>query len=212
MKRHYKRCVIIGGAAINNYEYIKKTLHTDDFYIFCDCGLNHHTALGIMPNLIIGDFDSYNEKELDSYSVETIHLPTEKDDTDTVYAAKEGLKRGFTDFLLLGTIGQRFDHSIANISILLMLYKTKAHALLIDDYSEMQIVGSQPVFVAPSFTFFSLTAVFGSVKGVSIKDAKYTLDNAELHAEYQYAVSNEPIGKTVTITVKEGCVLLIKVF
>lgn len=35
------RCVIVGGADIGNYEYIRKQLRKDDFIIFCDCGLRH---------------------------------------------------------------------------------------------------------------------------------------------------------------------------
>ena len=52
---------------------------------------------------------------------ETIVLPCEKDDTDTVFAVKEALKRGFQDFLLIGVIGGRLDHTLGNVSLLLML-------------------------------------------------------------------------------------------
>ena len=111
-----QRCVIIGNANINNYTVIKKYLSKDDFYIFCDGGLKHREALNIEPNLIIGDFDSHPNPNL---PIETIVLPCEKDDTDTVYAVKEAVSRGFSDFLLIGVIGERFDHSLGNISILL---------------------------------------------------------------------------------------------
>ena len=86
-----KRCVIVGGADINNYEYIKNCLHNDDFIVFCDSGLKHLKGLGVSPNLIVGDFDSHDNPNLE---VETIVLPCEKDDTDTVFAVKEALKRG----------------------------------------------------------------------------------------------------------------------
>ena len=97
-----KRCVIVGGADINNYEYIKSCLRNDDFIVFCDSGLKHLESLQVNPGLIVGDFDSHNNPHL---GVETIVLPCEKDDTDTVFAVKEAIKRGFDDFLLIGVVG-----------------------------------------------------------------------------------------------------------
>ncbi|WP_407720641.1 hypothetical protein [Ruminococcus sp. JE7B6] len=97
-----KRCVIVGGADINNYEYIKSCLRNGDFIVFCDSGLNHLESLQVNPRLIVGDFDSHDNPHL---GVETIVLPCEKDDTDTVFAVKEAIKRGFDDFLLIGVVG-----------------------------------------------------------------------------------------------------------
>jgi thiamine pyrophosphokinase len=74
-----KRCVIVGGADINNYEYIKSCLRNDDFILFCDSGLKHLESLQVNPGLIVGDFDSHDNPHL---GVETIVLPCEKDDTD----------------------------------------------------------------------------------------------------------------------------------
>ena len=97
-----KRCVIVGGADINNYEYIKSCLRNDDFIVFCDSGLKHLESLQVNPGLIVGDFDSHDNPHL---GVETIVRPCEKDDTDTVFAVKEAIKRGFDDFLLIGVVG-----------------------------------------------------------------------------------------------------------
>ena len=87
-----KRCVIVGGADINNYAYIRNCLHKDDFVVFCDSGLKHLDTLQVSPDLIVGDFDSHVNPHPD---VETIILPCEKDDTDTVFAVKEAIKRGY---------------------------------------------------------------------------------------------------------------------
>jgi len=203
-----KRCVIVGGADINNYEYIKNCLHNDDFIVFCDSGLKHLKGLGVSPNLIVGDFDSHENPNLD---VETIVLPCEKDDTDTVYAVKEAIKRGFDEFLLIGVIGGRLDHTLGNVSILLHLESLGKKGKIIDDYSEMEIVSKEPAFIDDSYAFFSLLNITGTAKGVTIRNAKYPLDNAEITCEYQYAVSNEVIsGKIAEAFVQNGKALLIK--
>lgn len=204
-----KRCVIIGGAGISDYNKIRTYLNKDDFNIFCDSGLLHETKLGIKPDLIVGDFDSH---ENPNYAVETMVLPREKDDTDTVFATKEAIKRGFTDFLLIGVIGARLDHTLGNVSILFMLDSLGKKACIVDDYSEMEIVSKQPVFVKDSFAYFSLLNISGKAEGVTIQGAKYPLQDAVIDCEYQYGVSNEVLpGKTAEIRIKEGRLLLVKI-
>lgn len=92
-----RRCVIVGGAEIRTYDRVRQYFRPDDFFIYCDCGLRHQKALGAEPDLIVGDFDSHEKPETDR---ETIVLPVKKDDTDTVFAAKEAMRRGFDEFLL----------------------------------------------------------------------------------------------------------------
>ena len=137
-----KRCVIVGGADINNYDFIRKKLCADDFVIFCDSGLKHMKNLQMEPSLIVGDFDSHENPHLD---METIVLPCEKDDTDTVYAVKAAITRGFNNFLLIGVVGARLDHTLGNVSILLYLDSLGKKGCIIDDYSEIEIVSNEPV-------------------------------------------------------------------
>lgn len=204
-----KRCVIVGGADINNYEYIRSCLQEDNFIVFCDSGLKRLQKLQLKPSLIVGDFDSHDNPHLD---VETIVLPCEKDDTDTVFAVKEALKRGFDDFLLVGVIGARLDHTLGNVSILLMLDKAGKKGKIIDDYSEMEIVSNETAYVDDSFAYFSLLNISGTAKGITIENAKYPLENAEITCEYQYGISNEVLPRRIAkIFVSEGELLLIKV-
>ena len=205
-----KRCVIVGGADINNYEYIKSRIQEDDFIVFCDSGLKHLEKLQAKPSLIVGDFDSHNNPHLD---VETIVLPCEKDDTDTVFAVKEALKRGFEDFILIGVVGARLDHTLGNVSILIYLDSLGNKGKIIDDYSEMEIVSKEPAYIDDSYAYFSLLNISGTAKDITIENAKYPLDNAEITCEYQYGISNEVlIGHTAIIKVNTGRVLLVKVF
>lgn len=204
-----KRCVIIGGADISRYERVRTYLREDDFYICCDSGLRHRAGLGIVPDLIVGDFDSHDDPHL---NIETITLPCEKDDTDTVFAVKEALARGFQDFLLLGVIGGRLDHTLGNVSILMMLDSQGKRAVALDDFSEIQVVSAEPVQISNQYAYFSLLNITGVAKGITIKGAKYPLKDAEITCEYQYGVSNEVLpGMTAEVSVKTGRLLLLKV-
>ena len=205
-----RRCVIVGNADIKEYGCVKDALKADDFYIFCDGGLKHMDALGVKPDLIIGDFDSATDPHMD---VETITLPCEKDDTDTFYAVKEAVKRGYDEFLLAGVVGNRFDHTMGNISILLYLDLLGKKSKIIDDYSEMEVVSDKPVYVEDTYSYFSLLNMTGCAKGIKIEGAKYPLDDGEITCDYQDGISNEVLpGKKACITVEEGRLLLVKVF
>lgn len=205
-----ERCVIVGGADIKNYGFIREKLCADDYVVFCDSGLKHLEQLQAKPSLIVGDFDSHENPHLD---VETIVLPCEKDDTDTVFAVKEAIKRGFEDFLLIGVVGARLDHTLGNVSILLYLDSLGKKCCIIDDYSEMEIVSDEPVSICDQYSFFSLLNITGCAKGITITGAKYPLVDAEISCEYQYGVSNEVLpGETATVSVKHGKLLLIRIY
>ena len=146
-------------------------------------------------------------------AVEVIALPREKDDTDTVYAAREAVRRGFDDFLLLGAAGGRLDHTLGNLSLLLWLEVRGKTALLVDDYSDMEVVADREALIGDSVSYFSLLNISGTARGVDITGAKYPLQNAEISSDYQYGISNEVLpGQTAAVRVREGNLLLIRVY
>jgi thiamine pyrophosphokinase len=204
-----KKCVIVGGADIRDYGRIRGLLTEEMVFIFCDSGLRHLEALGRKPDLIVGDFDSHENPHMD---VETIVLPHVKDDTDTVFAVKEALRRGFEEFLLIGVVGGRLDHTLGNVAILLMLDSAGKKAVIADDYSDMEIVSRERALIPDRYPYFSLLNITGTAKGVTIRNALYPLSDAEITCEYPIGVSNEVLpGKTAEVTVKEGRLLIIKV-
>ena len=206
--------MIVAAGEIHNYGSAISFLRKDDYFIFCDGGLSHAESLGIKPNLIVGDFDSCDSDVLSKYEEqsEIIKLPREKDDTDTLYAVKLAVERGYSDFLILGAMGGRFDHALGNISILLYLEGLGKKAVLIDDYSVMQIAGSKPLLIEDNCSYFSVLTVAGDVSGVTIKNAKYPLENASLSADFQLGISNEVLpGKVAEVSVEHGRVLVVTV-
>lgn len=201
--------MIAGAADIKEYELIRGYLRPDDYFIYCDAGLKHEKKLGYKADLIIGDFDSAKNPER---KTETIVLPHEKDDTDTVFAAKEAMRRGFSEFLLIGVIGRRIDHTLGNVAILNMLHSENCHGMIVDDFSEIEIISDKTAYVPDTFPYFSILNITGVCRGLTVKNALYPLDNAELSVDFPLGVSNEPLkGKTAKITVKEGRALLIRV-
>ena len=209
------RCVIVSAGEIRDYERARSFLREGDFFVFCDGGLAHAGGLCVKPDIIAGDFDSCKASDLAEYEGSTGHpeiikLPREKDDTDTMYAVRLAVERGFDDFLFLGAMGARFDHALANVSVLLFLDGLGIKALLVDDYSEMQIAGEKPLYIKDNCSYFSVMTIEGNVSGVNIKNAKYPLENASLSADFQLGISNEVLpGKTAEVSVEHGRLLVL---
>lgn len=200
------RCVIIGGGEIADHGAIKRHILRDDFIICCDAGYLHADKMGLCPSLIVGDFDSAKAPKTD---VETIVLPCEKDDTDSFFAAKEGLKRGYTEFLLTGVTGGRLDHTFGAISILEYLDAHGAAGEIIDECTRIRVT-RETVEIDKDCRYFSVLAA-GTARGVTIKNAKYPLTNAVITPEFQYGISNEPCG-TPSVSVTDGKLIIMEIY
>ena len=202
-----RRAVVIAGGEIISYERVRSFLKPEDYYIFCDSGLFHKEGLNVEPDLIIGDFDSHEKVDTGS---EIITLPEMKDDTDSLSGVKLALKRGFKDFLLLGMTGRRMDHTLCNLYLLAFIKSHNGRALIVDDWSEMEVVEKEEVFISDSYAYLSLIAWKGKCEGVNIENALYPLSSAVIEPEYQYGISNEPLKGGSRVWVEKGSLLLIK--
>lgn len=204
------RCVIIGAASVGDYGRLRRYLSPGDYCVYCDGGLYHRSGLGRSADLIVGDFDSH---PLPPPGTETVVLPTAKDDTDTAWAVQECLRRGWRDFLLLGASGGRLDHTLANVSLLSYLSQAGCRAQLVDDYAEMELIGPQGADIPDCFAYYSLIALSETAQGVCQTGCRYPQQDAVISFSRQYATGNQVLpGKTAHVTVRQGTVLLIKVF
>jgi thiamine pyrophosphokinase len=202
-----KRCVVIGAVDIDFP--VKKLIRDTDFVICADRGWQNAEKHGIKPDMIVGDFDSSPYPE--NTDADITVLPVVKDDTDTFHIAKYVVENGFTDVLLLGLIGgKRIEHTIANIQTLVFFARNRINATAMDRYSTLMVIkdGSITLPDMPD-KFFSLFSMGDMAEGLSIKGAKYPLDNYTLSNFYPIGISNEFIGENVEISVKNGSVLLV---
>ncbi len=202
-----KRCVVIGAVEIDfpAHKLIKDT----DFVICADRGWQNALQQGIKPDMIVGDFDS-SPMPQDMEASVTV-LPVVKDDTDTFYIARYIVENGFTDVLMLGLIGgKRIEHTIANIQTLVYFAHNRINATAVDKYSQIMAIKDGRVSL-PDMPdkFFSLFSMGDAAEGVSIKGAKYPLDNYTITNSYPIGISNEFIGEDVEISVENGSVLLV---
>jgi thiamine pyrophosphokinase len=104
-----------------------------DLVIACDAGLRHLASIGMLPHFAVGDFDSFaGDPSALLPEDRIVRLPREKDDTDSLYALRLGLEKGYRCFLLHGSLGgERFSHALANLSLLSFLERQGAQGTLV---------------------------------------------------------------------------------
>ena len=202
-----KRCVIVGGADIGDYARVKQYLREDDAVVFCDSGLKHMEALGVKPALIVGDFDSHCNPHLD---VETIVLPCEKDDTDTVFAVKTMVQRGYDDFLLIGVIGARLDHTLANLQSLAFLLRHGARGYLYDQNFVYTAIENETLTLAREVDWgiVSLFSMGDRAEHITLEGLQYPLTDGTIDCGFPLGVSNHIVAPTARITVGRGPLLV----
>lgn len=202
------RCVIISGSPDTNVEEIKSLCTSDDFIVCADSGYSFAKKAGLTPNLIIGDFDSLKE-ELPQ-NTEVVKLNTHKDDTDTEHCVMECIRRGYKDFLLLGSIGGRTDHTFANIATLAFLSEYNYNGIARNNGEEIRILkeGSYEMNNKKGLIFSVFPYGCESVN-VTYKGAEYMLNNKTLTYNVSRGISNVFVDDNAEITVNRGRAILL---
>ncbi|MBR1931830.1 MAG: thiamine diphosphokinase [Lachnospiraceae bacterium] len=208
------KCIIIGAGDLTVGQL---EVEEGDLCIAVDGGLSYCPVLGVEPDIILGDFDSVNDREREAIGVlaeqipeRVVALPVEKDDTDMLAAIKYGLEHGFKDFRIYAGMGGRFDHSLANVQCLLYLKNHDATGYLVDGGSMILVLKDESVeFQEDMEGLLSLFALGKEAKGVTIRGMKYPLNNAAITNDFPIGISNEFIGEKAYIAVEDGEVVCI---
>ncbi|MDR1292127.1 MAG: thiamine diphosphokinase [Clostridiales Family XIII bacterium] len=215
-----KRCVIISSCAPCGIPADIVASSHEAFVICADGGLSHAIAAGVTPDVVIGDFDSVSEDDLsrlpDGGAVEIIRLCPEKDDTDMIAAVKHALSKGLSDFVIVGGLSGRFDHSVGNVQALSFMLDMKCRGWIIDGANRCTMIGSGrggagkiKLDPLPSH-YFSVLSYTERSDGVTIRNAKYETEKIVFTHSYPRGVSNEFLeGKSAEISVDGGRLLVI---
>ncbi len=199
-----KSVAFIANGQIDSVELIKSLASKYERVIAVDGGLIYCKAMGIRPDLIVGDFDSCPEGVLRQYEdVPKIHLAREKDETDLEVAIEEARKKGFEKGTVFGGWGRRIDHSLTNALLLarfpgvLALETENELVFAITKKAEIHCFAGQTM---------SLIPLSGPADGITTKGLKWELKEGRLDQQF-IGVSNVCLGERVAIRVKSGALL-----
>lgn len=203
------RCVIVAASPQTNVSFIKSQISENDFIICADGGADKLAEAGITPDWIIGDLDSSsNYAHFENTNVTV--LPTQKDDTDTMYCVKKALEKGFKSFLFLGATGGRIDHTLANLSVLLYLKKNNAVGIISDEFADTFLLNiGDNVFENVKGRTISVMPFASDSVRLTYKGMMYPLENAVVKTEYPFSISNVAVSDTTVITLHSGTALIV---
>ena len=212
MGNEMKKCVVIGSVLPKDGQAYWALEQEDDYVICADGGLDTALRYGVKPDLFIGDFDSL-EGEVPE-NLETVRLQVEKNDTDLMAAVREGMKRGYRDFLLLGVMGgERCDQSYASFCVLQYLTHQGCRASIEGDNCRIFLLsGGRLVLSGQKGRTVSVFPFGGSGCEVSYEGLKYPLTKYVLSSDSPLGVSNVVLEDKAEITVHNGDALIIVLF
>ena len=198
-------CFIVGAAP--DGDGVRFAPQTDDLVIAADGGFSHLENAGIVPHVIIGDFDSLG---FIPAQTTVLSYAKEKDDTDMMLAIRYGLGKGFTTFEIYGGLGGRLDHTIANIQALTFLARQGARGKLVSRNTWASVICADSIaFDAAESGTISVFALDEEVHGVTEYGLQYPLTKATLSNSFPIGVSNAFVGVRSVVSAREGALLII---
>lgn len=181
-----KTCAIISGGAFSPLDGIERA----DFIIACDKGYEYAKSQNIIPNLVIGDFDSVNVSLPDE--IPKITLPCEKDETDTMAAIDYAVAHSFKRILLFCALGGRLDHLLGNLQSAAYAAKAGVFTEIRDKDNEIYVFSNASVSIPKKEGFsISVISITDKCENVNISGGKYPLENATLTNTSTLGISNE---------------------
>lgn len=205
--------VVICGGAIKEYARLGKYLDNAGIIICADGGAIHLDGLNVVPDILVGDFDSIPANKLDELTqkgVETIRFPVEKDMTDSELAVEIAVKKGCSSVVILGGLGSRLDHSMANVFLLKKLLDEGIDGVIADEHNEARIIDKSIVLEKEECYKVTLLPVTDKVLGVFTEGLSYPLADATMKLGSSWGVSNEFSGEKACVTIGAGLLLVIK--
>jgi thiamine pyrophosphokinase len=193
-------CCIVGAGPSELYTV------KDAYIIAADAGIEKLNKAGIVPDMIIGDFDSLGERP----SGGNVRVfPVEKDDTDTMLALKEAISLGYDTVIISGGLGGELDHTMANLQTLLYACDNGINAFLTDGITTATVISDSITLGSENSGRCSVFAFGGEANSVTISGLKYEASGIKLSPSFPLGVSNHFVGKEAKISLESGRLLVI---
>ena len=206
------RAAVFAAGQVCRLGRVRRLVGRPDLVICADAGLRHARALGLRPDLLVGDFDSLAPELLEAARAEdvpTLQVPVEKDQTDSQLALEEALRRGADEVILVGGSGTRLDHTLAN---LLLLPLSPVPVTMTDGRSIARILRGGESLTVPREpgAFLSLVPLSPAASGVTVTGVHWPLSRATLRWGESLGISNRIVDREAHVSVDEGYLLVVQ--
>ena len=206
------KVIIISGGNPPSRELLHKEITDNAFLIGADSGANCLYEYNILPDLLVGDFDSIDEKALDYFKKNNCMIdtyPTEKDFTDTEIAVNKALSMSPKEIIFLGCTGSRVDHLLGNIGMLKICLENGVNAYIKDEKNNIRLINASTSINGTVGEIFSVQSYGDEIVGLTIEGAKYPLNDYNLKIGQSITISNEFANPQVQLKFTSGILMII---
>jgi thiamine pyrophosphokinase len=208
------RAIIIAGGQVKEGEPWQRWVQDGDWIIGVDGGAARALGWGLVPEIVIGDMDSLppaDRAALEERDCQFIKHPRAKDETDLELALTYAVQEGAREIIVLGALGGRLDHTLANV-LLLALPSLEGVSIRIAEGREETLLlrgGETATLQGREGDLVSLLPVGGDAYGVTTSGLAWELRSDTLRFGFSRGVSNELTVPQARIEIGEGCLLLV---
>jgi thiamine pyrophosphokinase len=208
------RALIFANGELRDSGAARAIVEPEDVIIAADGGARHALELGVIPNAIIGDFDSLSEAEVRVFSDMGVHLlrfPTSKDETDLELALAHAVRAGHRPIVVIGAYGGRLDQAIGNISLLSNPEFIDSDVRIDDGITEAFFITAKGSIHGKAGDTVSLIPWGNSAEGVSTDGLVYPLNKETLLPYRTRGISNQMLAETARVSLKRGLLLCVHI-
>ncbi|MGI5921130.1 MAG: thiamine diphosphokinase [Syntrophomonadaceae bacterium] len=201
------RSIILANGQYGDLGAYHNLFRDDDLIICADGGANYAYRLGLMPSIVIGDMDSIlpEVREHFSHTSATIKkYPRRKDFTDTQLALAVADEAGCDEIVLIGTLGKRLDHTLANLYSGIDVARRNKPIMHFSPDCQVYLTSKRLEINGQPGDTVSILTLTEKSEGVSLEGFEYPLNNVVLENSKPYTVSNVLAAKKGIITVDNG--------
>lgn len=207
-----KALVVLHGN-ITDLSLLKKIGDESDFVLCADGGTDYCIKASLTPDLIIGDLDSISSETLNLVTKNNIPLerfPVKKDKTDSELCIDYLIQKGAQDITLVGAIGSRMDHTLANIFLLVKMRENGVEGKIVNSNNTIYLVTDGLELDSAKGNFISIIPIGLSDAIVTLEGFEYNLNKAEIEFSSTYGISNRIIEDKGHISIHQGqCLVMI---
>lgn len=202
--------ILINGE-VSDLDFLKETLQQGDYLICADGAAKYLRAIDVVPDLMVGDFDSIAPEDfawMKAKGVTLREFPARKDFTDSELALRYALELKPKKITLLGAVGSRWDHSLSNIMFLDHLHRLGVEGEIRNEKGFLTLVSSRTTLRGTPGDIVSLIPLSEQVTGVTLRGLEYPLTDHTIQRGSSLGISNQLIDAEGEITLKTGKLLV----
>ena len=208
------RAIIIAGGQAGDDEDWRRWVREGDWLIGADGGAARALAWGLVPHLVIGDMDSLPGEArtaLEAWGSQFVVHPRAKDETDLELALTHAAQEGAHEIVVLGALGGRLDHALANVLLLTLPKLEGVEVRIASDRQEALLVrgGRETTLEGESGDLVSLLPLGGDARGVTTSGLAWPLERDTLRHGFSRGVSNEMTAPVARVAVEAGSLLVV---